>query len=283
MNKLGLMKKLKALVLTVVATLTLTGCVQLTADLEINRSDRVSGDISAAVSKQLLQQLRTAGLGELIPNVDENLFSPESQVRETEINSATWEGTEFSFENRDLSLLNFSDGASPETYLRVIRDGDYLIAEGRIVSQFTESDLEQLPGNLPDPDVWLRIDFPGVVESTNGRQTGSVIEWRLEPGQDLEIQARVLSQYIEPSQAAGPDLLISDEYIDDVLDQIGEPLLRFFSPLLTFLAIWGVASIGVIIFAAVRHGSKKRQYRPVEEFGSLKKDLFDEDNKDKDD
>ena len=283
MNRLGIMKKLKALALTAVATLTLTGCVQLNADLEINRSDRVSGDISAAVSKQLLQQLRTAGLGELIPNVDENLFSPESRVRETEINSATWEGTEFSFENRDLSLLNFSDGASPETYLRVVRDGDYLITEGRIVSQFTESDLEQLPGNLPDPDVWVRIDFPGVVESTNGQQSGSVIEWRLEPGQDLEIQARVLSQYIEPSEAAGPSLFISDDYIDDVLDQIGEPLLRFFAPLLIFLSIWGVASIGVIIFAAVRLGSKKKQYRPVEEFGSLKKDLFDKDDKDKDD
>ena len=183
------MRKLKALALTVVAGLTLTGCVQLTADLEINRSDRVSGEITAAVSKDLINQLRSAGLGELIPNVDENLFTPESRVTETEVNNSQWEGTRFSFDNRDLSILNLDDGA--ESFLRVYREGDYLITEGRIVDQLTED------ADIPDADVWVRINYPGVIESTNGQQLGSTIEWRLEPGQDLVMQARVLSQFVE--------------------------------------------------------------------------------------
>jgi hypothetical protein len=140
------MRKLKALALTVVAAVTLTGCVQFTADLEINRSDRVSGEVTAAVSKDLINQLRMAGLGEFVPDVDENLFTPESRVSETEVTNSTWEGTRFSFDNRDLSLLNFSDGNNPESYLRVYRDGDYLITEGRIVNQGDVDQADCGPG-----------------------------------------------------------------------------------------------------------------------------------------
>ena len=263
------MRKLKALALTVVAGLTLTGCVQLTADLEINRSDRVSGEITAAVSKDLINQLRSAGLGELIPDVDENLFTPESRVTETEVNNSQWEGTRFSFDNRDLSILNLDDGA--ESFLRVYREGDYLITEGRIVDQLTED------ADIPDADVWVRINYPGVIESTNGQQLGSTIEWRLEPGQDLAMQARVLSQFVESNEPPGPSIMVSENYIEEVLEQVGEPLLRFFTPLLTFLAIWGILSVAVIIFTTVRHSRKPGQYRPPEEFGSLNKDLFDKD------
>jgi hypothetical protein len=94
------MRKLKALALGIAAAITLTGCVQFTADLQINRSDRVSGEITAALSKDLLNQLRIAGLGDLIPDVDRNLFTSESRVTETEVNSSEWEGTRFGFENR---------------------------------------------------------------------------------------------------------------------------------------------------------------------------------------
>ncbi len=270
------MRKLKALALTVVAAVTLTGCVQLTADLEINRSDRVSGEVTAAVSKDLINQLRMAGLGEFVPDVDENLFSPESGVTETEVTNSTWEGTRFSFDNRDLSLLNLSDGNNPESYLRVYRDGDYLITEGRVVNQ-EGVDQADLPASVPDPDVALRISYPGVVESTNGQQLGSTVEWRLEPGEDLVMEARVLSQFVESNEQPGPPLVVSDDYLDEVLNQVGEPLLRFFSPLLTFLAIWGGLSVVVIIFSVVRHSRKPGQYRPPEEFGSLNKDLFDKD------
>lgn len=267
------MRKLKALALTVVAGLTLTGCVQLTADLEINRSDRVSGEITAAVSKDLINQLRSAGLGELVPNVDENLFTPESRVTETEVNNSEWEGTRFSFDNRDLAILNLDDGA--ESFLRVYREGDYLITEGRVMDQSGQQ-AESLP-NVPDAEVWVRIDYPGVIESTNGQQIGSTVEWRLEPGEDLVMEARVLSQFVESNEPAGPPIMVSEDYIEEVLDQIGEPLLRFFAPLLTFLAIWGALSVAVIIFTTVRHSRKPGQYRPPEEFESLNKDLFDKD------
>ena len=267
------MRKLKVLALTAVAALTLTGCVQFTADLQINRSDRVSGEVTAAVSKDLLNQLRIAGLGDLIPDVDRNLFTPESRVTETEVNSSEWEGTRFGFENRDLSILNLSDG--DESFLRVYREGDYLITEGFIADQ----DIEQtdLPASVPNPDIWVRIDYPGVIESTNGNQIGSVVEWRLDPGQDLVMQARVLSQLIETSEPAGPPLVISEDYIEAAFEDIGEPLLRFFAPFLTFLSIWGVASIAVIIFSVIRHARRPGQYRPPEEFGSLNRDLFDKD------
>lgn len=267
------MRKLKALALTVVAGLTLTGCVQFTADLEINRSDRVSGEITAAVSKDLINQLRMAGLGELVPDVDENLFTPESRVSETEVSNSQWEGTRFNFDNRDLSILNLSDGA--DSYLKVYREGDYLITEGLVIDQTgQQADTVQ---NLPESEVWVRIDYPGVVESTNGQQVGSSIEWRLEPGEDLLMEARVLSQFVESNKPPGPQIMVSEDYLDEVLDQVGEPLLRFFAPLLTFLAIWASLSVAVIIFSVVRHGRKPGQYRPPEEFESLNKDLFDKD------
>jgi hypothetical protein len=91
------------------------------------------------------------------------------------------------------------------------------------------------------------------------------------------MEARVLSQFVESNEQPGPPLVVSDDYLDEVLDQVGEPLLRFFSPLLTFLAIWGALSVVVIIFSVVRHSRKPGQYRPPEEFGSLNKDLFDKD------
>ena len=269
------MKKLKAIALTLIASITLTGCVQLTADLQINRSDRVSGQVTAAVSKDLLNQLRIAGLGDFIPDVDRNLFSPESRVTETEVNNSTWEGTRFGFENRDLSLLNLSDGANPESYLRVYREGDLLITEGLIIDQGTE-DLG-LPASVPDPDIWIRIDYPGVIESTNGQQIGSTVEWRYEPGQNLVMQATVRSQLIESSEPAGPPLVVSEDFLDEVLEDIGEPILRFLAPVFTFLSIWGVLSLGVIIFSVVRHSRKPGQYRPPEEFESLNRDLFDKD------
>ncbi len=269
------MRKLKAIALTLIASITLTGCVQLTADLQINRSDRVSGQVTAAVSKDLLNQLRIAGLGEFIPDVDRNLFSPESRVSETEVNNSTWEGTRFGFENRDLSLLNLSDGANPESYLRVYRNGDLLITEGLIIDPGTE-DLG-LPASVPEPDIWIRIDYPGVIESTNGQQIGSTVEWRFEPGQNLLIEATVRSQFIETSEAAGPPLIVSEDYLEEFLEQVGEPLLEFLSPLFTFLTIWAVLSLGVIIFSVVRHSRKPGQYRPPEEFESLNRDLFDKD------
>ena len=267
------MRKLKALALGIAAAITLTGCVQFTADLQINRSDRVSGEITAALSKDLLNQLRIAGLGDLIPDVDRNLFTSESRVTETEVNSSEWEGTRFGFENRDLSILNLTDG--DESYLKVYRDGEYLITDGRIVNQ--DLDQTDLPDNVPGADIWVRIDYPGVIESTNGNQIGSVVEWRLEPGEDLVMQARVLSQFIQSSEPAGPPLVISEDFIEDVFDDIGEPLLRFFAPLFTFLAIWGVLAVAVIVFVTVRHARKAGQYRPPEEFESLNKDLFDKD------
>ena len=265
--------RLKALAIGIAAAISLTGCVQFTADLEINRSDRVSGEVTAAVSKDLLNQLRIAGLGDLIPDVDRDLFSADSRVTETEVNDSRWEGTRFGFENRDLSILNLTDG--DESFLKVYREGDYLITDGFIADQGIEQ--TDLPANVPDPDIWVRIDYPGVIESTNGDQIGSVVEWRLEPGQDLVIEARVLSQYIEPSEPAGPPLVISEDFIDAVLDDIGEPILRFLAPLITFLGIWGALSVVVIIFSVIRHSRKPGQYRPPEEFGSMNKDLFDKD------
>lgn len=267
------MRKLKALALGLVAAISLTGCVQFTADLQINRSDRVSGDITAAVSKDFLNQLRIAGLGDLIPDVDQNLFAAGSQVTETEVNNSEWEGTRFGFDNRDLSILNLSDGA--DSYLKVYREGDYLITEGLILDQ----DLEQqdLPSNIPDPEVWIRIDYPGVVESTNGQQIGSVVEWRVEPGEDLLIQAKVLSQFIESNEPPGPPIVINEDYLEEAFEDIGGPLLRFLGPLIAFLSVWGVLALAVIAFSVVRHARRPGQYRAPGDFNSLNKDLFDKD------
>jgi hypothetical protein len=116
-----------------------------------------------------------------------------------------------------------------------------------------------------------------VIESTIGQQNRSTVEWRCERGQNLLIEATVRSQFIETSEAAGPPLTVSEAYLEEFLKQVGEPLLEFLSPLLTFLSMWAVLSLEVIIFSVVRHSRKLGQYRPPEEFESLNRDLFDKD------
>ncbi|GAB7069619.1 DUF3153 domain-containing protein [Mycolicibacterium hodleri] len=176
-------KRLIALLLLVLMTPMIAGCVRVRASITVSPDDRVSGQIIAAAKPkdgddkgpQLLNSLPFANKVSVSPYERDDYVGTQ----------AVFSDLTFA-ELPQLANMN-ADAAGVDISLR--RAGDLVILEGR-------ADLTSL--NDPDADVSLNVAFPGDVTSTNGEQVSSdVVQWTLKPGVVSTMNAQ--ARYTDPS------------------------------------------------------------------------------------
>lgn len=176
--------RLRMLVLLLVlVTPALAGCLRVHASINVSDNDQVSGEIVAAV--------KARDGNDQGPQFDENMgFSQKISV--SPYNEDDYVGSRASFTNLTFAevpqLATLSrDATGADISLR--RAGNLVILEGRV-------DLT----NVTDPgaDVTFSVAFPSEVTSTNGdRIDTNTVEWRLKAGAVTTMSAQ--SRYTDPS------------------------------------------------------------------------------------
>jgi hypothetical protein len=171
-------------------TLALTGCLKLSQDLTLNADDTVDGEITLAVSKQLLE-LSGQSEEEAISSITEgDTPLPEGVEFETEpYDDGDFVGQTFVFSGAPLA--SFSGEGTDE--LSIVHEGDTFVVSGSLdLSQGSEGIDPDDPTTqqlLESFDVRISVTFPGAVESANGEIDGKTVTWRPEFGENLELSA----------------------------------------------------------------------------------------------
>lgn len=175
--------RLSALLLLLLLTPMMVGCVRVRASITVSPDDRVSGQIIAAAKPRNADDKGPQLLNDL-PFATKVAVS--EYTRDDYVGSqAVFSDLSFA-EVPQLAAMN-RDAASPDISLR--RAGDLVIFEGRV-------DLTSV--NDPQADVLLTVSFPGAVTSTNGdRVSESIVEWKLRPGVVSTMNAQ--ARYTDPS------------------------------------------------------------------------------------
>ena len=171
------------LLLLLIATPLLAGCLRVHASITVSRDDKVSGQIIAAVKPR---DDKDKG-----PQFNDNLaFSQKVSV--SAYRADGYVGSQARFSDLTLAelpqLANLSrDATGVDISLR--RAGDLVILEGRV-------DLTNVTD--PEADVTFSAQFPGEVTSTNGdRIDNGAVEWKLKPGVVTTMNAQ--SRFTDPS------------------------------------------------------------------------------------
>lgn len=260
------------------AVVSLTGCIQLQADFTVNESDRLAGEVLFGVSKEAIEIAEDLGIAASNFPPTEELFDERSEIDAVPYEDANWIGSKYSFENRSLGILNFDQGDG--NYFSVTREGDSLVVEGLID---TTEEAEEAPeplveslfgGTVPEPELIISITLPGEIASTNGTVMGNTITWVGHLGERVVMQAETISPYQETDLPPGPGILFSEDYFEEVGEQIASDLLPLIRPYLIGGSIYLSLLALVIIIAAIRHGFRTRQYEPVESSKSLENEIL---------
>lgn len=260
------------------AVVSLTGCIQLQAVFSVSESDRLSGEIIFGVSKEALSISEELGIDSSNFPPTTNLFDRLSEITAKPYETDTWIGSSYSFDNRNLGVLDFQEG--DENYFSVTREGDELIIDGLLD---TTEEAEEAPeplveslfgGTVPQPELVVSITLPGQITSTNGSVMGNKITWRGQIGERVVMRAKATSPLQQTDLPAGPQIVFSEEYFEQISEQFAAeiaPLVRpYFVGGSIFLAILGLA----VVIAAIRHGFRTRQYEPVESKMSLENEIL---------
>jgi hypothetical protein len=187
----------RALLLLVflLATFSLTGCVRLHAAMAVSADDRVSGEIIAAT-----------------PPTADNDPGPQLRVP-SELSSRVttkpykvdaYAGTQLFFNGltfEEVRTLSTATSSSSSRYQLTFR------RSGGLVTMSGSVDLTQVPADRAD--IQVKISFPGGVVDTNGREEESgTISWSPKPGQASMLTATVQYAGAESNSFLGWILLV---------------------------------------------------------------------------
>ena len=191
------MPRARALLLLVflLATVSLTGCVRLHAAMAVSADDRVSGEIIAAT-----------------PPTADNDPGPQLRVP-SELSSRVttkpykvdaYAGTQLFFNGltfEEVRTLSTATSSSSSRYQLTFR------RSGGLVTMSGSVDLTQVPADRAD--IQVKISFPGGVVDTNGREEeGGTISWSPKPGQASMLTATVQYAGAESNSFLGWILLV---------------------------------------------------------------------------
>ncbi|TCK25053.1 DUF3153 domain-containing protein [Pseudonocardia endophytica] len=168
---------LTAVLVTLVALLTLSGCARVQAGLAVQPDDTVDGDVVIATPGGAPDGKGPAITvpPELADDVDVAPYSQDGYVG----SKITFTGLTF----EQVSKLNLLGGvAGGRADLELRRVGGRIAVQGR-------ADLTTVP--VDGADVQLRINFPGEVVETNGEPDGGQVNWTFAPGEVGQINASV--------------------------------------------------------------------------------------------
>lgn len=161
---------LKALGLTALAMLALTGCMKVEANYTLHANDTVDGTMIMGIQKGIGESLGMADsdlLGELSGGVGtDDLEGATVEPFEDE----TWVGEKITFTGMPLADLSEDD-----TGVSITRDGNDFVVAGDPLA----GDQEIAPSDLPGAEMTLSITFPGDVTEHNGTLEGSTVTWDL--------------------------------------------------------------------------------------------------------
>jgi hypothetical protein len=180
----GIRRRLPVLLmLLLVTTPMLAGCVRIKATITVSPNDQVSG--------QLVVAAKPRNGDDTGPQLSRDL--PFSQkVAVSTYKRDGYVGSQAVFSNLTFAelpqLANMNpDAAGVDLSLR--RAGNLVILEGRV-------DLTSLTSS--EADVGLTVSFPGEVTSTNGERIGDdAVAWKLKPGVVSTMSAQ--AHYTDPS------------------------------------------------------------------------------------
>ena len=179
---------------------TLTGCLQVDADLAVE-GDTVSGTLLTAIHKE------TAALLELDPaevfaGENDELTSLEGVSAEP-YDDGSWAGSRLTFDQVSIDDLNERSVGDPDG-LRIHRDGPAgtyelsLVLDFSWMSELVEDgsaaeqqgvDVAQL---LERFQVAVAVTFPDQVTEHNGQLSGTTVTWSPEPAERTELRAVAL-------------------------------------------------------------------------------------------
>jgi len=148
--------------------LSLTGCVRVHAGLGLTTDDRVAG------------RLVVAGFG--IPDGDANVQFAVPQDLADRVTTAPYKadgytGTQLSFDGLSFDeVRELSESANHSNRFQV-----NLRRSGALVALSGSVDLTQISSS--HADVIVKVNFPGTVLSTDGRNDNGTITWKLKTGQ----------------------------------------------------------------------------------------------------
>ncbi len=185
---------------------SLTGCIKMDMDLELNSDDTVDGTIIVALNKQASDVAESMGEDPqaLLDELDTGDLPEDTEVEDYEDDEFT--GQQYVFDGADLSEFS-----TDEDGFGIAHEEDEFVVSGEMdmsdidPSQFEDmQDLppeveEQLGEDAADIDVQEMMDsfdlsvsvtFPGDVTDHNGELDGNTVTWTPEPGENLEIEAR---------------------------------------------------------------------------------------------
>lgn len=175
-----------------VATLAvlLTGCLKLTQDLTLNSDDTVDGEVTLAVSKELLELSGQSEDDALASLTEGEAPLPEGVEAEVEAyDDGDFVGRTFVFSGA--SIERFSGESDGD--LSIVRNGDTFEVSGAL--DLTSGDAGV---DLDDPtaqqllesfEVRISVTFPGEVQSSNGEVDGNTVTWEPSFGEVAEIAA----------------------------------------------------------------------------------------------
>lgn len=181
---------------TIAATLALTGCMKLGADVSLSGDDTFSGDVVIAFSDEMLEQMDTPP--------DEFLEG----MTEGTVDASEYETVPYAEDGYSGFTAIFEDAPFNELEevldIKIDHEGDDLVVEGDVIEEdMSATGDEASPGidplgdELPGLDAILEsmryeiaITFPGPVSYTNGEVDGTTVTWESTGGEPLTVEAR---------------------------------------------------------------------------------------------
>ncbi|GAB3158737.1 hypothetical protein GCM10027059_03990 [Myceligenerans halotolerans] len=173
---------------TIAATLALTGCVKLDADVSLSGDDTFSGDVVIAFSDEVLEQMDMSP-EEFLEGMMSDSSVDVSEYETEPYAEGGYSGMTATFEDAPLDQLEDTID------LTIDREGDEFVVHGEPVA---EDDFEDsADSGMPELDAMLAamrhevsITFPGPVAYADGEVEGTTVSWESTGGEPLTIEAR---------------------------------------------------------------------------------------------
>ena len=171
--------------------LSTAGCMKLDMDLKVSTSDTVSGQVTMAFSKSLVDYAKKNG-GNTALFQSNNLFNLKTGLTNKPYSDNEFEGTTYFINN--IPLKEFTS-TSESTTLKIVRDGDNILVSGELDSSGGQTGIDEARKNpltaefFKNSSLKVSITLPGEIKQTNGVRQGNKITWQGQLGDKLTFQA----------------------------------------------------------------------------------------------
>jgi hypothetical protein len=205
--------------LTVVALVSLTGCMKLDADLEVHEDETVSGSMTVGMSKQAVEMMSSFGEGfggafsegedggtdgeepaePDLEGFEDEFFDADDVPEGAEVEpyeDDKFIGQTMTFDGISMDELNATSGEEEDTWT-LTREGDTFIFAGN--ADFSEEEgepdaaemegMEEIEAMFAESEMEISVTFPGRVTDSNGEVDGNTVTWRPEFGEALDMRA----------------------------------------------------------------------------------------------